>query len=66
MCYNGGTCVQKTDGAQSCFCPADYNGDACIYYVPGLPAGPGNNNISIPETFGKRTAFIAAWKILFL
>ena len=34
-------------------CPADFGGKACIYYIPGRPAGPGSNDITIPKKIGK-------------
>ena len=53
VCYNGGTCVEAVDGNESCMCPANYNGKACIYYIPGEPPGPGVNDVTPPDHIGK-------------
>ena len=51
ICYNGGTC-QESSGLQVCLCPANFNGEGCIYAIPGQPAGPGTNDVIIPATLG--------------
>lgn len=52
VCYNGGKCEVGSDGKQRCRCPRNFNGEGCIYKIPGQPAGPGTDDVTVPDHIG--------------